>query len=213
MRWQANLISNHGVREYQIMVSESFGFTGPFICWIAWTELSDLPWTFLLLGMVIWIIIFSFKQGRKIVDFMEYSRYFQKPKPSYPSHANSETKKVHLNSSTQAKLSLRSSTVRCSSAALSSDYITRPVALVQHCSSRGAAQRSSRCAAAAGRLRSISLVCVLHNTITLTLTAVRPVKQIHSLYRVNIHSFTQECGKSSSSSIDSFKFLPRNHQL
>ena len=32
---------------------------------------------------------------------------------------------------------------RCSSAALPSDYIIRPVALVQHCSSRGAAQRSS----------------------------------------------------------------------
>ena len=28
---------------------------------------------------------------------------------------------------------------RCNSAALPSDYITRPVALVQHCSSRGAA--------------------------------------------------------------------------
>ena len=63
-------------------------------------------------------------------------------------------------------------------AALPSDYITRSVALVQHCSGRGAAQRSSRCtaAAAAGRLRSIPLVCVLHNTITLTLTAVRIVK-------------------------------------
>ena len=33
-------------------------------------------------------------------------------------------------------------------------------------------------AAAAGRLRSIPLVCVLHNTITLTLTAVRPVKTV-----------------------------------
>ena len=34
-------------------------------------------------------------------------------------------------------------------------------------------QRSSRHTAAAGRLRSISLVCVLHNTITLHLTAVK----------------------------------------
>ena len=33
---------------------------------------------------------------------------------------------------------------RWRSAALPSDYITTPVALVQHCSSRGAAQRSSR---------------------------------------------------------------------
>ena len=163
------------------MVSESFRFTGPFISWFAWTELSDLPWTFLLLGMVIWIIIFflSNKEG-KIVDFKEYSRYFQKPKPSYPSQANS-----HKVWTLQPKLSLRSSTVRCSSAALSSDYITWPVALVQHCSGRGAAQRSSRHAAAAGRLRSISLVCVLHNTITLTLTAVRTVKQIHSLKNVD----------------------------
>ena len=32
---------------------------------------------------------FSFKQGRLIVDFMEYSRYFQKPKPSYQSQGNS----------------------------------------------------------------------------------------------------------------------------
>ena len=72
---------------------------------------------------------------------------------------------------------------RCSSAALPSDYITPPVALVQHCSGRGAAQRSSGAAASAARkLRSISLVCrlhstitlhTLHNTITLHLTAVR----------------------------------------
>ena len=74
---------------------------------------------------------------------MEYSRYFQR---IYPSHTKSETKKVHpVNSSTQAKLSLRSSTVRCSSAALSSDYITRPVALVQHC--RIAAEEQHRGAA------------------------------------------------------------------
>ena len=84
--------------------------------------------------------------------------------------------------------SLRSSTARCSSAALPSDYITRPVALVQHCSGRGAAQRSSRCVAAAGRLRSISLVCVLHNTITLHLTAVksRSTVNIDILHKVNL---------------------------
>ena len=34
-------------------------------------------------------------QLTKLVDFMEYSRYLQDlPKPRYPSHANSETKKV-----------------------------------------------------------------------------------------------------------------------
>ena len=74
-----------------------------------------------------------------------------------PSHANSETKKVctlqpkpsqaMLKEQLSLRSSLRSNTVRCSSAALSSDYITRPVALVQHCSGRGAAQRSSRHAA------------------------------------------------------------------
>ena len=91
-------------------------------------------------------------------------------------------RKFELFNPTQAtlkeQLSLRSSTVRCSIAVLATDYITRPVALVQHCSCRAAAQRSSRHAAAAGRLRSISLVCVLHNTITLILTVLAdtPVK-------------------------------------
>ena len=33
-------------------------------------------------------------QLMKLEDFMEYSRYFQKPEPSYPSQANSEKKKV-----------------------------------------------------------------------------------------------------------------------
>ena len=117
---------------------------------------------------------FFFKQGRKIVDLWNIP-----DKPSYQAMLTQRQRKFILNFSTQAKLSLRSNTVMCSGVALSSDYITRPVALVQHCSSRGAAQRSSRhaaAAAAAGRLRSISLVCVLHNTITLTLTAVRSVK-------------------------------------
>ena len=40
----------------------------------------------------------------KLVDFMEYSRYFQDlPKPRYPRHTNSRDKES-LNSSTQAKL-------------------------------------------------------------------------------------------------------------
>ena len=65
---------------------------------------------------------------------------------------------------------------RCSSAALPSDYITRPVALVQHCSST----EEQQAAAAAGRLRSISLVCVLHNTITLHLTVIQLTVKILS---------------------------------
>ena len=37
----------------------------------------------------------KFEQLVKLVDFMEYSRYFQDlPKPRSQSHANSETKKV-----------------------------------------------------------------------------------------------------------------------
>ena len=59
--------------------------------------------------------------------------------PSQATQANSH--KDELFNPSQAKSCLRSRlscTVRCSSAALSSDYITRPVALVQHCSSRGA---------------------------------------------------------------------------
>ena len=45
-----------------------------------------------------------------------------------------------------------------------SDYITTPVALVQHCSGRGSSteEQQEAAAAAAGRLRSISLVCNLH---------------------------------------------------
>ena len=44
-------------------------------------------------------------QLMKLVDFMEYSRYFQDlPKPRYPSHANSRDKESLNSSSTQAKL-------------------------------------------------------------------------------------------------------------
>ena len=118
---------------------------------------------------------------------MEYSRYFQDlSKPRNPSHTNSRDKESLNSSSTQAKPSHAKGTAKLEEqqhrqgAAVQPypvDYITTPVALVQHCSGqrsgRGAAQRSSRHAAAAGRLRSISLVCVLHNTITLLLTAVK----------------------------------------
>ena len=75
---------------------------------------------------------------------------------------------------------------RCRSAALPSDYITPPVGLVQHCSSRGAAQRSSRQQQQQGGWGGISLVCRLHNTITLHLTAVklRASVNIHILHRL-----------------------------
>ena len=43
----------------------------------------------------------QFEQLVKLVDFVEYSRYFQE---IYPSHANSETKKVELFNPSQAKL-------------------------------------------------------------------------------------------------------------
>ena len=97
---------------------------------------------------------------------MEYSRYFQDlPKPRYPSHAKLKRKrKFELFNPSQAMLeelsvwnSLREAAqARCSSAALPSDYIIRPVALVQHCSGRGAAGMQQQ----AGRLRSISGMCV-----------------------------------------------------
>ena len=145
------------------MVSESFGFTGPYVCWAVcdfmelhgtlgtWVNYHNYP------GLPIHSegnsdksdFFFETEEEDKLVDFMEYSRYFQDlpkpryPKPRYPSHANSRDKES-LNSSTQAKPSRTwgaawGAQARCSSAALPSDYITRPVALVQHCSSRGAA--------------------------------------------------------------------------
>ena len=87
---------------------------------------------------------------------------------------------------------------RCSSTALPSDYITPPVALVQQCSSRGAARRSSRAAAsAAGKLRSIFLACnlhTLHNTITLHLTVVR------SSVRSSVRSYVRTSVKFQSTS-------------
>ena len=59
---------------------------------------------------------------------------------------------------------------RCSSAALPSDYITPPVALVQHCSSTEEQWGSSICSREA---EEHSLACRLHNTTTLHLTSVR----------------------------------------
>ena len=140
----------------------------------------------MLLGEVTQMIVFFFQTRKdngqlvKLVDFMEYSRYFQKIYPSQGTQAmlTQRQRKFELFNPSQASGAAQA---RCSSAALPSHYITRPVALVQHSSGRGAAQRSSRHTATAGRLRSICLVCVLHNTITLTLTAVRSVKFLHSI--------------------------------
>ena len=75
--------------KYQFMVSDSSGFTGPYIAiqgtlgnsdsqWII-TITKDSPYT---LMVILITLTFFFKQGRKIVDFMEYLRYFQDlPKP------------------------------------------------------------------------------------------------------------------------------------
>ena len=47
----------------------------------------------------------QFEQLVELVDFMEYSRYFQDlPKPRYPSHTNSRDKESLNSSSTQAML-------------------------------------------------------------------------------------------------------------
>ena len=102
------------------------------------------------------------------------------PKPRYPSDANSnkETKKVWTLQPKPSLVQLEEQLEEWHRQGAvvqhyPSDYITPPVALVQHCSGRGAAQRSSAAASAAGKLRSISLACRLHNTTTLHLTSVR----------------------------------------
>ena len=65
------------------------------------------------------------------------------PKPRYPSNANSRQRdKESLNSSTQAKPEEQLEEQPRQGAGVQPypcDYITPPVALVQHCSSRGAA--------------------------------------------------------------------------
>ena len=109
------------------------------------------------------------------ICWVSWKYLFKVPKPRYPSDTNSRDKES-LNSSTQAKPSPAwraawgAAQARCRSAALPSDYITIPVALVQHCIVAEGQHRGA--ASAAGKLRSISLVCRLHNTITLHLTAV-----------------------------------------
>ena len=62
---------------------------------------------------------------------------------------------------------------------------------MQHCSTEE--QWATSAASAAGKLRSISLVCRLHNTITLHLTAVKSVKSKSTSKSgkvlVNLHIF------------------------
>ena len=128
--------------KYWIMVSESFGFTGPYICWAVQGTLgnSDSQWIITITKdspntlMVILIkVTFSSKQRRKIRGT------FQIFPPSQGTQAmlTQETKKVWTlqPKPSQAKgAAWGAAQARCSSAALPSDYITRPVALVQHCS-------------------------------------------------------------------------------
>ena len=87
--------------------------------------------------------------------------------------------KPRMNFSTQAKQCV--SQEQCSSAAFTSDYITSQGAGVHLPSSR--AQQPSLAALSAASVAeqqsSIPVECVLHNTITNTLTAVRTVKNVH----------------------------------
>ena len=72
----------------------------------------------------------SGKFGQFIEFFMSNTCLSQ----GYPSDANSHKDKGSLNSSTQAKPAWGAAQARCNSAALPSDYITPPVALVQQSS-------------------------------------------------------------------------------
>ena len=67
------------VNKFWIMVSESFGFTGPYVCWaVFWNYMEH----FLVWGTS--PLFLSNKGGNrwtieqlvKLVDFMEYSIYF-----------------------------------------------------------------------------------------------------------------------------------------
>ena len=87
------------------MVSESFGFTGPYICLLElhgtfgkiislvcafWMDLKPtLQLTFIKFPLFFQMREEIGGQLMKLEDIMEYSRYFQNP-----SQANSETKKV-----------------------------------------------------------------------------------------------------------------------
>ena len=156
--------------KYQFMVSDSSGFTGPYVCWaVLWilqgtlgnsdsqwiiTITKDSPYT----SMVILIkLTFSSKQRRII------SGIFQIFPPSQGTQAmlTQETKKVWT--LLQPKPSQRSSTGKVQQCSLTQwlhNHTSCTCAALQH-SGRGAAWRSSRHAAVAGRLREhLSGMCV-----------------------------------------------------
>ena len=130
---------------------------------------------------------FSFKQKRKISGFLwnipDISRIY--PSQGTQAMLTQRQRKFELffnpsQAKPRSRSSLRSTgkVQQCSLTQWLHNQTSCTCAALQwqRSSGRGAAQRSSRHTAAAGRLRSIFLVCVLHNTITLTLTAVRTVK-------------------------------------
>ena len=153
---------------------------------------SNVPWTFLH--------CFLNEGGNtctrgKFGQFAEFSlKYlFKVPKPRYPRDANSRWRdKESLNSSTQAKPSQRSglrSSLRSSTGKVQECSLTQWLHNPTSCTCAALQQQRSSTEeqqAAAGRLRSISLVCRLHNTITLHLTAVksRASVNIHVLHRL-----------------------------
>ena len=169
-------ISNHGVRKFWIywtlhLLSCFMELHGTLrnsdSQWIIrFTKDSPYTLTVILINMT-----FSSNKVGKLVDLWNI------PDTSMnPSQANSETKKVWTLLQPKPSQAMLEEQHRQGAAVQPYPVITQPDQL--HLCSTAAAekqwQRSSRCtAAAAGRLRSISLVCVLHNTITLTLTAVR----------------------------------------
>ena len=165
--------------KYWSMVSESFGFTGPYICWAVQGTLgnSDSQWIITITkdspynSMVILIKRqqFSLKQRRKISGFYGIFQIFPGstlPKPRYPSQGTQamltqETKKVWTlqpKPSHARGAAWGAAQARCSSAALPSDYITRPVALVQHCSI--AAEEQQACSSSREAEEHLSGMCV-----------------------------------------------------
>ena len=95
---------------------------------------------------------FSFQQGRKISGFYGIFQIF----PWTQAMLTQKTKKVWT-LQPQAKPSHTwgaawgAAQARCSRAALPSDYITRPVALVQHCSGRGGSTEEQQAACSSSR--------------------------------------------------------------
>ena len=129
----------------------------------------------------------------QLAEFMEYSRYLQDlPSQGTQTTLTQETKKVWtLQPKPSQRSSLRSSTGKVQQCSLTQwlhNQTSCTCAALQW--QRSSTEEQWAVAAAAGRLRSISLVCVLHNTITLHLTAVKSrstVKTLqnrHSLHKV-----------------------------